>query len=573
MSRLNLKNLSPPLLIAALVLVAFSAAPAFGQGYEITFDSAGGRPSAANTNSWSSTAGYTRWHSRNRSTNEWSTGVSIDSIAPGFEFKFYGQTVTDFKVSDNGVLTFDTTAVGLPGPNGSLPDAGLPSNSVLFLWDAWNPNMLSTGTLYYRSFGTAPDREIWVKHYYWSLGSHRYSWYSFILQETSNQMYTIVDYMHSAYGTLHATVGTQQSGAAFEEFGTTENPIYSTTSTSTNPLYTFRPLVSNYRLTEAGSDAGGAGIAGGEITNGGEAPGDLAGFQIAVYNSSITPVETVTVGAMPVGIDGVATFGASGASTDIVGANAWGWSGGTPAGLVLYNSDGELVDAVFFNLLDYTQITSPAVISLDEWIGNQLGPWSSSTTWQRQGDLDTNQAADWTEASPSMGALNPGLDTPFDDTPFSLSGGGNSQEMVRITEVATDGDGGTNEFIELTNMTSNDIDARGYELNVYDDLESPQFGGRMFIAGAVLNPGETYVLVDGTSLVGTGRRSHRMGRLMGGQRWRHLARQRAQVRRLGVLRRDRSDAHHGSASRGLGRRDARRRGLGRCVATPWRCRS
>ena len=502
MFRLNLKKLCLPFFLAVLVLVAFSAAPAFGQGYDITYDSAGGRPGTANTLSWSSTTGYTLWHSRNRLNNEWSTGVSIDAVAPGFEFKFYGQTVTDFKVSDNGVMTFDTTAVGLPGDNGPLPDAGLPSNSVLFLWDAWNPDMLSTGTLYYRSFGTAPDRQIWVKHYYWSLGNHRYSWYSFILEETTNQMYTIVDYMHSSYGTLSATVGAQQSGAAFEEFTATANPIYSTTSTTTNPLYTFRPLVANFRLTEAGSDAGGAGIAGGEITNGGESPGDLSGFQIAVYNSSHTPVETVTVGAMPVGIDGVATFGASGAATDIVGANAWGWSGGTPAGLVLYNSDGELLDAVFFNLCDYTKITSPAVVPLDCWIGNQLGPWSTSTTWQRQGDLDTNQAADWFEATSSMGAMNPGLVTPFDDTTFVLPGGGSSEAMVRITEVVTDGDGGTNEFIEFTNMTSNVIDMRGFELNIFDDSELPQFGGRMFIVGAVLDEGDTYVLVDGTTLVG-----------------------------------------------------------------------
>ena len=208
MSRLNLKNLSPPLLIAALVLVAFTAAPAFGQGgYEITFDGSAGRPGTLNNDSWSTNFLWTSWKtSRSLTTNQWSSPRSLDSIAPGFEFEFYGQPVTDIMVSDNGVLTFDTTAVGLPGDNGTLPDPGLPADSVLFLWDNVYFNRLtSSNWIYTKSFGTAPNRQVWIKFYRWSLGTHRYTWFSYVLEETTNYMYTVIDYAHSTYGPLPTT--------------------------------------------------------------------------------------------------------------------------------------------------------------------------------------------------------------------------------------------------------------------------------------------------------------------------------------------------------------------------------
>lgn len=81
-----------------------------------------------------------------------------------FNWSFYGQSVTSFKASDNGYITFDPTATVSVAKNTKLPDATAPNNSIFAFWtDLQLANYTSQGatrsaaiTTY--TYGTAPHR-------------------------------------------------------------------------------------------------------------------------------------------------------------------------------------------------------------------------------------------------------------------------------------------------------------------------------------------------------------------------------------------------------------------------------
>jgi hypothetical protein len=78
-----------------------------------------------------------------------------------FPWKFFGQDVTGYFISDNGFITFDNAAKASPAANTSLPNATAPKNSIFALWtdlrmeDGHGPWV---GTVYTATMGTAPNR-------------------------------------------------------------------------------------------------------------------------------------------------------------------------------------------------------------------------------------------------------------------------------------------------------------------------------------------------------------------------------------------------------------------------------
>jgi len=52
-----------------------------------------------------------------------------------FSWDFYGKPVTAYKVSDNGYITFNTSAQTSIGANVALPDAAAPLNAIFAFWD------------------------------------------------------------------------------------------------------------------------------------------------------------------------------------------------------------------------------------------------------------------------------------------------------------------------------------------------------------------------------------------------------------------------------------------------------
>ncbi|RYM34712.1 T9SS type B sorting domain-containing protein [Brumimicrobium glaciale] len=96
------------------------------------------------------------------SDDSWSSVVNI-----GFSFSFYGTTYTQCLIGSNGVVTFNTSSAN--GSNGwSLGGTGqLPNgnnnntkNSAMLCYSDINP--ASGGSVFYKTIGTAPNREFYV---------------------------------------------------------------------------------------------------------------------------------------------------------------------------------------------------------------------------------------------------------------------------------------------------------------------------------------------------------------------------------------------------------------------------
>jgi hypothetical protein len=52
-----------------------------------------------------------------------------------FTWKFYGQTVSSYKISTNGFITFNTANSVNDTVNTTLPTAGGPNNAIYGFWD------------------------------------------------------------------------------------------------------------------------------------------------------------------------------------------------------------------------------------------------------------------------------------------------------------------------------------------------------------------------------------------------------------------------------------------------------
>jgi len=115
-----------------------------------------------------------------------------------FAFQFNGSAVTQFKVSTSGILTFDVAALTAPSyTKAALPDASIPNNSVC-IW-----GLASVGTndfIVTKTFGTAPNRQQWVMFSsYGQVGSTCWTYWSMVLEETTNKIY-VVDQRNSCTG-------------------------------------------------------------------------------------------------------------------------------------------------------------------------------------------------------------------------------------------------------------------------------------------------------------------------------------------------------------------------------------
>lgn len=124
-----------------------------------------------------------------------------------FSFDFNGTSYTNFIVSNSGVLTFATAAVGstVPGfTNEAIPSTSIPDSSIV-VW-----GIEGTNTTYSRvvtkTFGSAPNRQHWITFSAFFKGT-TYTFWSIVLEETSNNIY-IVDQRNG--GTIsNLTIGIQ----------------------------------------------------------------------------------------------------------------------------------------------------------------------------------------------------------------------------------------------------------------------------------------------------------------------------------------------------------------------------
>ena len=107
----------------------------------------------------------------------------------GFNFEFYGQTFSQFRICTNGFITFGDPS-GRYSP-GSFPNASAPNGVVAAYWTDLYP---SNGYyMRYQTVGTTPNRQLIVSaHLTWY--SNRNAWvdYQIILFEGTNKVQTTI---------------------------------------------------------------------------------------------------------------------------------------------------------------------------------------------------------------------------------------------------------------------------------------------------------------------------------------------------------------------------------------------
>ncbi len=164
------------------------------QYHYLPYEFAGHNPGGINDSTDMASATFGQWRSliSNDSTLIWS---SIDTIP--FPFEFAGDTVEYFKVSNSGVLTFDTSAQSIPSTsNGSLPSSSVPDSSVLI----WGLGMTDgQGKVLSKVFGTAPDRQYWVS-FHWMVrpGTQQNFIWSIVFEEGSDRIHLVDQFGEAA---------------------------------------------------------------------------------------------------------------------------------------------------------------------------------------------------------------------------------------------------------------------------------------------------------------------------------------------------------------------------------------
>ncbi|MEQ9261921.1 MAG: hypothetical protein RLP14_02050, partial [Owenweeksia sp.] len=194
------------------VLLSFLTISSMGQMYLSTLSTDAGSPGGLNTEANATTTGWTEILGSSIATNQWTSPQAIP-----FTFNVYGSPVTHFVASGNGLVTFDTTvAAGTPpNANMALPDAGLPDNTVACFWDEFTGSAPtgSNDRVYMKVFGTAPNRQLWIKWFSYEWGpSADFNYVAVVLEETSDKIYIADLYSSSNLTSATTTVGVQVNG-------------------------------------------------------------------------------------------------------------------------------------------------------------------------------------------------------------------------------------------------------------------------------------------------------------------------------------------------------------------------
>ena len=213
-------------------------------------------------------------------TAVWSAAKTIP-----FTFNFNGAAVTQYKVSNTGVLTFDvSTSVSAPSTsNEALPSASIPDKSVC-IWGS----IIGSGTndnVVTKTFGTSPNRQHWISFNSYSITGQTscFTYWSIVLEESSDKIY-VVDQRHSSC-TFNETIGVQvDNSTAYEVSGspnvqaiagndaaTPSDNAYYEFGYGTQPdydFYTYNVPINNYlalssapfSITAKGLNSGASGI-------------------------------------------------------------------------------------------------------------------------------------------------------------------------------------------------------------------------------------------------------------------------------------------------------------------------
>jgi hypothetical protein len=225
-----------------------SGASLQAQYYQIPNPNANTNPGGVNTDDEYPVGGglaatWTTIHTPSASPT-WSAAINLP-----FAFQFNGSPVTQFKVSNSGIVTFDVgTAVAAPSfTKAALPSASIPNNSIC-IWGLGgigaNDNVVA------KTFGSAPNRQYWIQFSSYGYGTatsdgSNFCYWSIVLEETTNRIH-IVDNRTGGYGAAVKVVsaGVQINSGSAIAVATSPNLVSLAGTDPTpgdNTFYTFVP--------------------------------------------------------------------------------------------------------------------------------------------------------------------------------------------------------------------------------------------------------------------------------------------------------------------------------------------
>ncbi len=232
------------------------------------------------------------------SVNSWSSAQSI-----GFPFSFYGSSATHFCVSKNYLLTFDTTVAGttvnssITTDNTALPHADLPDSTIAYFWGGFSPPLGSNDAVQMKTFGTIPNRQLWIKNFSYKHEAQAYSYNFVVLEETTHKIY-VVNGWWDRQGAGSYTVGVQLNSTIAVQHSSSPNISSINTSGGSNPW----PNVDYYEFTPRFLVNDDAGILSLDAPVSSTAPGSQS-VQVSIKNHGLNNLASVRVGWS---IDGIA---------------------------------------------------------------------------------------------------------------------------------------------------------------------------------------------------------------------------------------------------------------------------
>lgn len=212
----------------------------YAQSYVSSLFANGGNPPGAFSNETSDiNSSGTEIISASLSTNTWSAAQSIP-----FTFNFNGSAVTHFRVSGNGLVSFDTTgATGVPpSPNAALPASGLPDKTIAAFWDDFTGSAPtgSNDRAYTLLLGSAPNRQLVIKWYSYEWGpGGDFAYLAVVLEEGTDKIYIVEQYTSSSLTGGSTTVGVQVDGTTAYTDGSTISIGGKGSSPSDNSYYEY----------------------------------------------------------------------------------------------------------------------------------------------------------------------------------------------------------------------------------------------------------------------------------------------------------------------------------------------
>jgi len=224
-----------------LLLFIFLICTVFTVHAGYTYTTGTGNPGGLNTEDDYNLSGWTQitFSSSDSSVNQWSNFVNLPS---GYHFAFMDRIQYNFQVSRNGVITFYgyTTSGSLPGNNLALPNPSAPRKIIAVFWDQFTtaPPLGTNDKVYYKVFGTSPNRQFWIKWYSHELGaSTGYNYFACVLEETTSRIY-MVDYGYNDGGNLvSATVGLGDQSDGLQAGNNIQLVLNTTGYANTNNTY------------------------------------------------------------------------------------------------------------------------------------------------------------------------------------------------------------------------------------------------------------------------------------------------------------------------------------------------